>query len=127
MSECRLLFVYGLLRPGRSGFHALGLARKCDIIGRDRIHGRLYHLGHYPGLRIGKRGIVHGDVIALRDAETLAEIDAYELYVPGRPRISEYLRVPVDLIERNERVWTYEYNRPVKGKPVIASGNWWSR
>ena len=127
MSERQLLFVYGLLRPTQTGFQSLGLAGKVDIIGKDRVQGRLYHLGDYPGMILGKTGVVHGDVIAVDDPAVLAEIDAYELCVPERPRVSEYRRVEAELLDSSQRVWVYEYNRPIKGRPVIASGNWWIR
>jgi gamma-glutamylcyclotransferase (GGCT)/AIG2-like uncharacterized protein YtfP len=127
MSERALLFVYGLLRPTQTGFQSLGLAGKVDLLGKDRMQGRLYHLGDYPGMILSEPGIVHGDVIAVDDPALMAHIDAYELYEPGRPRISEYRRVEADLLDSGERAWVYEYNRPIQGRPVIASGNWWSR
>lgn len=127
MSDRQLLFVYGLLQPGHSGFQSLGLAGKVDLLGKDRLQGRLYHLGHYPGMILGKTGIVHGEVFAIDSADLMAHIDAYELYEPGRPRVSEYRRVEAQLLDSGKMAWVYEYNRSVKGKPIIASGNWWSR
>jgi gamma-glutamylcyclotransferase (GGCT)/AIG2-like uncharacterized protein YtfP len=127
MSERVLLFVYGLLRPSEAGFQSLGLAGKVEVLRKDRVQGRLYHLGDYPGMILGEAGIVHGDVIAVEDAALMADIDAYELCEPERPRISEYRRVEAELLDSGERAWVYEYNRPIKGRPVIASGNWWSR
>lgn len=127
MSDRQLLFVYGLLRPGQSGFIGLRLAGRVEVLGSDRVRGRLYHMGHYPAIVIGKTGIVHGEVLAIDDPAVLAEIDTYELYDPERPRASEYRRIEVDLLDRRISVQAYEYNRPVKDKPIIASGNWWSR
>lgn len=127
MSDRQLLFVYGLLRPEQVGFRSLGLSGKVEIVGKGRVQGRLYHLGDYPGMLLGTSGIVHGEVLAVDDPVVMADIDAYELCVPERPRVSEYRRVEADLLDTGERVWVYEYNRPVKGRPVIASGNWWTR
>ena len=126
MSERTLLFVYGLLRPTQTGFQSLGLAGKVEVLGKDRVQGRLYHLGDYPGMILGKTGVVHGEVFAIEDDATMAHIDAYELYEPDRLRVSEYRRVEAMLLDRGETAWVYEYNRPIKGQPVIASGNWWT-
>lgn len=127
MSEPFLLFVYGLLRRSQIGHTTLRLGARTRTLGRERIHGRLYHLGDYPGVITGPRGIVHGDLLAFEDPDLLAELDAYELYEPERPNSSEYRRVEVDLLDSGLRGWVYEYAMPLKGRPVIASGNWWTR
>jgi len=124
MNEPFLLFVYGQLRPGGSGFRALGLETRAHNLGPERIAGWLYHLGDYPGLVTGSQGMVHGELLSFTDPALIDEIDAYELYDPGHPGRSEYLRIEVDLLDSGRRAWAYEYNRPVKDKPVIATGNW---
>lgn len=127
MSDLHLLFVYGLLRCDQIGYKSLKLDTRARHLGRERIHGRLYHLGDYPGAITSERGIVHGDLLAFEDPALWQEIDDYELFDPDRPTSSEYRRVEVDLLDSGKRAWTYEYNKPVTGRPVIASGNWWSR
>ena len=124
MSETLLLFTYGLLRPGQTGHRSLDLAAKTRLAGPDRIHGRLYHLGEYPGLIIGAPGIVLGELLAFDDPALVHELDAYELYDSDQPNASEYRRVEVDLLDSGKRALTYEYNRPVKSRPIIASGEW---
>lgn len=126
MSEPNLLFAYGVLRHGLIGYRSLELASRARALGRERINGRLYHLGEYPGIILGDNGIVHGELFAIEDPALWPELDAYELYDPERPRASEYRRVQVDLLDSGRRAWIYEYNRPVKDRPVIASGTWWS-
>jgi len=124
MNEPVLLFVYGLLMPGSSGFQALGLADRVERLGPERIAGRLHHLGDYPGLIPRPQGVVHGELLGLPHPGLFDEIDAYELYDPENPAGSEYLRVEVDLLDSARRAWTYRYNRSIAGKPIIATGNW---
>lgn len=124
MEDWVQFFVYGLLMTGGQGFRALDLGASIRRFGPDRIAGRLYHLGEYPGLITGGPGIVHGEVIGVRDAAIVEKMDAYELYDPENPSASEYRRIEVDLLDSGKRVWTYEYNRSVRNLPVIATGNW---
>jgi len=124
MTDERLLFVYGLLLPGEKGFESLGLATHVRRLGPERIAGRLYHLGDYPALIPGGAGIVRGELLAFTEPGLLDKLDAYELYDPENPDKSEYRRVQVDLLDSGRSVWTYAYNRPVTGRPVIAAGSW---
>lgn len=124
MTDEIALFVYGLLLPGEKGFESLGLAAHARRLGPERIAGRLYHLGDYPGLVPGGRGIVHGELLMLREPALFATLDAYELYDPENPDKSEYLRMRVDLLDSGRSAWTYAYNRPVANRPVIAAGCW---
>lgn len=121
------LFVYGLLMTGGSGYHALGLEVRVKRLGPEKIAGRLYHLGHYPGLIIGRHGVVQGELFSFDDPKLLDELDAYELYDPENPSRSEYRRIRVDLLGNGESAWAYEYNRSTKNKPIIATGNWRTR
>ena len=127
MSDPIFFFVYGLLMSGGTGFRALGLESRVRRLGPDKVAGRLYHLGDYPGLITGRHGLVQGELIATQDVRLIDELDAYELYDPGNPTGSEYRRIEVDLLMSGRRVWAYEYNRPVKNKPIIATGNWRTR
>lgn len=127
MSDPIYFFVYGLLMRGGTGFRALGLERRVRQLGPDKVSGRLYHLGDYPGLIIGRHGLVHGEVFSVQDPGLIDEFDAYELYDPENPTGSEYCRIEVDLLTSGRRVWAYEYNRPVRNKPIIATGNWRTR
>lgn len=126
MSDPILLFTYGMLMPGESGYRALGLDVRVKRLGSERLSGRLYHLGHYPGLVVGRHGVVQGELLSFEDRKLLDELDAYELYDPENPARSEYRRIEVDLMS-GKRVWTYEYNRPIKNRPIIATGNWRTR
>jgi len=123
MNERFHLFVYGQLRRGGIGYRRLGLARRTRWMGRAIVRGRLHDLGAYPGLILGGRGTVHGELLAFDDPSLWALLDAYEDCDPERPALSEYRRVEVGLIGGG-RAWAYEYVRPVRQKPVVASGIW---
>jgi gamma-glutamylcyclotransferase (GGCT)/AIG2-like uncharacterized protein YtfP len=124
MNDPTLLFVYGLLMSDEMGFQSLGLETRVRVLGPERISGRLHHLGDYPGLVIGKHGIVHGELFAFSDPGVLEDIDAYELYDPENATGSEYHRIEVDLLGSGKRAYAYEYNRPIQNRPIIATGNW---
>ncbi|MBN8830308.1 MAG: gamma-glutamylcyclotransferase [Sphingomonadales bacterium] len=112
---------------GGSGFRALGLETRVRRLGPERVAGRLYHLGDYPGLITGRHGLVQGEIFSFRDPRLIEELDAYELFDADDPRRSEYRRIEVDLLGSGKRAWTYEYNRSVKSRPIIATGNWRTR
>lgn len=99
MSETPFLFVYGTLMSAASD--ELGrpmrerLQREARSLGAAAIHGRLYDLGDYPGLRdgTGNGEVVHGEVFRLDDPEAVfLWLDAYESIVPNDPAASEYER-----------------------------------
>ncbi len=124
MNDSTLLFVYGLLMVGETGYRALDLETRARRFGSDRVSGRLHHLGDYPGLILGPHGIVQGEILALVDEAVIDDIDAYELYDPENPEKSEFQRVEVDLLVSGKRVWAYVYNRSIMNRPIIATGNW---
>lgn len=129
-----LLFVYGLLQPGLTGFRALQLGQHVRVIGPDRIRGRLYDLGRYPGVRLDQPGIVRGAVLqicsgaarqnAICQNVIWKRLDAYEQYDPRRPARSEYQRRTVTLLESGQSAWIYECCRTAVSHRVISSGIW---
>ena len=127
MTDMVDLFVYGLLMPGQSGYHELGLADRTQRLGPDRVCGTLYDLGDYPGLIVEGAGMVHGEILRSSDATLFAELDAYELYDPENLDCSDYRRVQIATFDRALPVWTYVYLRPLNGCPVIETGDWRNR
>lgn len=124
MSEPLLLFVYGLLMVGESGYAALDLEARTRRRGPERVSGRLHHLGDYPGLILGPQGFAHGELLELLDPATLSDLDVYELYDPENPEKSEFCRTEVQLLESGALAFVYVYNRSVLNRPIIATGNW---
>jgi gamma-glutamylcyclotransferase (GGCT)/AIG2-like uncharacterized protein YtfP len=124
MNGGALFFVYGLLMTGYPGFSKLELSTRSRVVGPARVRGRLYDLGDYPGLLTSDDGVVLGELISVLDPRLIDELDTYEMYDPGNAAESEYLRRPVLALDRSVEAWTYVYNRPVTGFPIIESGDW---
>jgi gamma-glutamylcyclotransferase (GGCT)/AIG2-like uncharacterized protein YtfP len=128
MSE--YLFVYGtLLSRFRHPLHRL-LGEQAEYLGRGRMTGRLYDLGEYPGLVITPQteSRVWGELYRLRDPRpTLASLDLYEACPPSNTRSGEYRRRQVIarlLPGGSLRSWVYVYQGPVRGRPLIRSGDY---
>lgn len=124
MNERVRLFVYGHLRRGQIGYRLLELERHTQWLGVARIHGCLYDLGDCPGLILGGKDIVHGDLLAFDDPMLWALLDDYEDCDPDQPQTSDYCRVEADLIGEREQAWVYVFNRPIEGLTRIVSGVW---
>lgn len=121
------LFVYGTLRRAAAHpMHAL-LSAAADSIGAARVRGRLYQLGHYPGLVLDDRaGWVVGELFFVHDPSVYAVLDEYEGAAPTDRPPHEYARV-VGQVARAEGLqvsaWIYEYRWSVVGRAVISSGD----
>jgi gamma-glutamylcyclotransferase (GGCT)/AIG2-like uncharacterized protein YtfP len=61
---------------------------------------------------------VRGELFAVPDAETLAQMDAYEGFYPGDAAASLFLRVMTTVALEDgpsESCWVYVYNRQLTG------------
>lgn len=121
-----LLFVYGTLRTGQGQSLATfqGGARLVD---KDRINGKIYNMGWYPGLVEPQSGVfkpkdpaVVGEVFALPNAWLGKQLDQYE----GFPNL--YNRCVVTT-EQGYDVWVYTYNHAVAESFLIPSGDWMNK
>jgi len=111
------LFVYGTLRRGSRNQFAEMLAQRGRYAGEDRVHGRLYDFGRYPGAR-PEDGSITGEVFQLLDpAATLAALDEYEgpEFERAQTRTTSGLHC-----------WIYWYVGHSRGTP-IATGDWFNR
>lgn len=124
------LFVYGTLMSRAR--HAMGarLRREARLLAEATMLGRLYSLGHYPGMvEAGNaHSLVHGELYALSTpAVTLRWLDAYEGILPGKPELSPYERIerPVYLTSGEIlTAWVYLYRKSVKMRPQVPGGYW---
>lgn len=122
------LFVYGTLMRGFDHPMARLLAGHADFLGEATCRGRLVLVKHYPGLLPSEAAsdIVHGELFRMRvPDELLGELDMYEACGEGFPEPTEYLRREVDVTlpdGATGKAWTYVYNWPVTGLPIIESG-----
>lgn len=121
----RPVFVYGTLRRGgRNDINRLQPAP--EYVGMGEVHGVLYHLDWYPGLRLGGEQAVTvvGEVYLVTPALE-AVLDDIEQIVPGEK--SEYFRreVPVTTAGGVVDCLLYEINPArVVGREPIGHGDW---
>jgi gamma-glutamylcyclotransferase (GGCT)/AIG2-like uncharacterized protein YtfP len=126
------VFVYGTLRRGeRADLAKQAHNFSVSYCGQDKINGKLYHLGSYPGLKLlphyiefnPTQPIVIGERFRIRDASIGAILDAYEGYDSEHPEQGLYNRVVVEA-ESGEQVWVYVYNPMVIEDQRIETGDW---
>lgn len=118
-----LVFVYGSLKKGQGNHGVLypselhvPTPKPTKFVGNDKILGRIYDLGYYPGLKPDFDAKVHGEIYEV-DAPVLERLDRLE----GHPDL--YTRKEV-LTENGVKCWTYFYNGNVDNRHYIRSGVW---
>jgi len=114
------LFAYGTLQDPAKVLTVVGTGLQVQVLGGGRVHGILYDLGDYPGLRPSAKtaDTVPGMVLEIDDA-ALARLDAYE-GVPDGLYVRERCTVQMD-DGRATAAWVYVYNRPTHGLRRIAA------
>lgn len=121
----RPVFVYGTLRRGgRNDINRLQPAPQ--YLGMGEVHGVLYHLDWYPGLRLGgEEAVTVVGEVYLVTPELEAVLDGIEQIVPGAD--SEYFKREVQ-VTTADGVLTcllYEINPArVVGREAIGHGDW---
>ena len=121
------LFVYGTLMSGevRHG----ELSPHIESIQDGSMHGVLYDLDHYPGIKTGE-GLVYGELIKMNDVEScLNTMDSIEGFYGYGNKNSLYERTIVQ-VQTNQGVqwaWTYVYSGHVEENTRIKSGQWKQR
>ena len=118
-----LLFTYGFLMTGQSGFAELQLHDKLTSVGRDSVSGRLYDCGGYPGLILGKGTPVHGEVFRVTDDAVWTALDRFEDYDAANPDDSLYIRLRTTTSVGSD-VWVYEYNSEAESLSAVVDGDW---
>ncbi len=123
------LFVYGTLLPGSAPTEIAHAAAQLHPIGEGSVRGRLYDLGHYPGLILDPSGQpVFGIVFQIPDdPAVLQAIDDYEEFFADMPQASQFLRTRARVMLTTGAAiecWIYVYNRDVSGTRLIRNGRW---
>lgn len=117
------LVLYGTLMRGERAHVDFGLHRKLAFICPCTVRGQLYDLGGYPGLVDGD-GIVQGELFVFRNPGVLKSLDKFEDYNPGNTAKSLYIRTRISLLDPPGAAWVYLYNKPIRFKGRILSGQW---
>jgi gamma-glutamylcyclotransferase (GGCT)/AIG2-like uncharacterized protein YtfP len=128
-SQCAHLFVYGTLQPQFAPEEVAPLVGSLQVAGQGSVRGVLYNLGRYPGavLASDTSRRIHGTVLVLPEGiDLLAELDAYEEHDPDTPVADSLFTRRICKVcladSTSLSCWIYEYNGPVKDKPIIADG-----
>ena len=118
------LAVYGTLRKGEG---ASDMLPPDGFVGPDKIAGKIYQLGWFPGVKLPERvdnpSLVTVDIVEGVTDEQLARCDAYEGYDPDNPEHSLFVRKQIKT-ESGRDVWVYEYAEAVDLATEIKSGDW---
>ena len=122
----RCVFVYGTLRKGQE--RDINRLEPAPVfIGNGQINGTLYHLGSYPGVRLGGLNWVQGEVYQITP-ELERQLDEIEEVWPQQT--GEYLKREV-VVQFESTVLTclvYEVTQVrAHGQGVIAFGDWVKR
>jgi gamma-glutamylcyclotransferase (GGCT)/AIG2-like uncharacterized protein YtfP len=127
------LFVYGTLR-NNYGHKLYSILRdNFELIGKGVIKGKLFDIGKYPGAVISKtdNNNIVGELYQAKNNEAidqaLKKLDKYEGYDAHNLLSSEYVRKRKFVKLKNGKKalsWVYLYNRPVKNKRLIESGDY---
>jgi gamma-glutamylcyclotransferase (GGCT)/AIG2-like uncharacterized protein YtfP len=128
MKDGDKIFVYGTLRQGEGA--DLSRDKRARFITEDRINGRLYNLGWFPGVRPLDRKAndfdpsldqVVGEVFEIvppEHGESLQQrLDRYE----GYPSLYDRIQVETS---KSHLVWVYIYNGDPADNKRILSGDW---
>jgi gamma-glutamylcyclotransferase (GGCT)/AIG2-like uncharacterized protein YtfP len=127
------LFVYGTLRRKTSSKMHQILVKYTDFVAEGTYQGRLYNVGHYPGVIPSDHPVdrVKGEVYILKEPETvLTKLDQYEECGPGFAQPTEYIRRREEItLSDNSTLyaWVYIYNRSINNLEWIPSGDYLAR
>ncbi len=115
------IFVYGSLRKRASNGWRMKDAR---WLGPAEVGGTLVKVDWYPGLVLGNRGQVMGEVYEV-GSDLLKELDEFEGIGTDQGN-GEYRRVRarVSLGGKTVEVWIYEWLKGIDDYEMVESGDW---
>ena len=133
--DSNYLIVYGTLRPPFINPFAQFLRQHGRYVGEATFPGLLFSVewfdtSTYPGAIYQPDGDTRVDGIiydiGIHKRAVFAYLDDYEGVGEAFDRPNEYVRVVIPVRYRDAIIacWVYLYNRPIDGKPLIASGDY---
>jgi len=114
-----LVFIYGTLRRGNPGSMSVRFPL-AEFVAEVRVHGKLYDLGPYPGLQLGKSDLLVSGELYEIDEDTLKLLDEFE-------ESSNYRRAQCEITlgAEKRKCWTYEPDPSFYSlHKLITSGDW---
>ncbi len=128
----RKIFVYGTLRENYGHKLYKLLTNNFELVGKGAIKGNLFDIGKYPGAVLSKTGNkIIGEIYSAKNKgpiePALEILDRYEGYDKSNLDASEYIRKgKLVKLSNGKKVfsWVYEYNKPVRNKQLIESGDY---
>lgn len=123
------LFVYGTLMNNVESKITRFLKANSVFVGEGYASGRLYDLGHYPGLVFDSSANtkVRGHIFQLENVEeVLAVLDEYEAVGERYEQYNQYIRrqIPIPYQQQILSCWVYLYNQSTKNLKLIKSGDY---
>jgi gamma-glutamylcyclotransferase (GGCT)/AIG2-like uncharacterized protein YtfP len=129
-NEINQLFVYGSLRSGFRNPAYEYLTRYFHLAGDAVVKGKLFDMGEYPAaVATDEDKFISGELYIVNDpAEfswAIAQLDDYEGMNVEEGETPLYKREPIKAYIKGiaSDAWIYWYNRDVKGRPEIISGD----
>lgn len=125
------VFVYGTLKRGFGNHGVIREGTHTVLIGKWSIPGRMISCGFFPGLLPPESDddVVIGELYKIKDASVWRNLDGLEGYREDDPENSMYIRKQVQpcdpgILDPEDVVYTYYWNRDVGNRPMIESGEW---
>jgi gamma-glutamylcyclotransferase (GGCT)/AIG2-like uncharacterized protein YtfP len=127
------LFVYGLLLPALAPAELADVICSLEAVGRARVQGRLYDLGHYPGAIVEAESdsCINGVIYRLPPTRSvLSLLDQFEDVNATNPDEGLYVRLKaMARLEDGQEleVWIYQYNKDLTQAEYLPDGDYGRR
>lgn len=122
--ENQYIAFYGSLMRGFDAQQLLKVDSMLEYEEEGYITGTLYDLGNYPGLKLEGNHSVRCELYKVLDVEVIRTLDYYEHFLPSNFTASLYVRKLIDWQGWKNKIWIYEYNRPIQSEQIVEGGDW---
>jgi gamma-glutamylcyclotransferase (GGCT)/AIG2-like uncharacterized protein YtfP len=124
------VFVYGTLKQGGE-LDRKDFAKRRVSVKNAKIQGSLYNISWFPGIKLGGKNVVHGEVHEFKKEDmgfiirSMDRIEGYDL--ERREEDNLYVRrIVVAKTKDGEKLkaYVYEFNNAPPEKRLVKSGVW---